>query len=160
MNLTRKIALPLLLTTFVLLALCAATSARAEEEKPVPVCTEPLSAGHPFSCKGYLRQVGRGLVNVACCWTEIPYEIKRRLDAKDNLEMLGVFTNTYNVVAGTAAGAFHTVTRCVGGIYEVTFAPFPPYDPLMCPAYPPYMFCGCNLPAKIEGAAQPVIVKQ
>lgn len=152
MNVTRKIALPLLLLMIGMMALGAGTPARAQDESKI--CKEPLSAGHPFSCKGFLRQTGRGFVNIAFCWMEVPYEIKRSLTEKDNLELLGVFTNTYNVVAGTVSGAVHTVVRCAGGIYEVTFAPFPPYEPLMCPAYPPYLYSPCcNLPVKIEGQA-------
>jgi hypothetical protein len=44
-----------------------------------------------------------------------------------------------DAVQSVLGGDGDTVERAVGGVVEVGLSPFPPYDPLMEPAFPPYL---------------------
>lgn len=97
------------------------------------------SAGAPFSFKSFGKQFTRGLMNVGFCWLEVPYQIKARLTDPDLNQPDAILTQVYNVICGTCEGTVETVERFTGGIVEVAFSPFPSYEPLMNPPYPPYL---------------------
>jgi putative exosortase-associated protein (TIGR04073 family) len=143
-----------LFTLWVLLALFGLGAAARAQDFSQPNCpprygwTEKAScwaqrsAGEPFSFRGFGTQLGRGLLNVGFFWLEVPYQIKTSMAESwcgdDNLDF-GVFTMPYSFVAGLAKGTVEGVVRGVNGVCEVVLSPIPPYTPLNCPAYPPFM---------------------
>ena len=79
--------------------------------------------------------MGRGLGNVGLCWLEVPYGIEQ-----------GIADNGDDLLSLTIAGAFGAVNGGIQGLnrmgcgfFEVVLSPFPPYEPLMRPALPPYL---------------------
>lgn len=93
-----------------------------------------------FSFTGSATQFGRGLVNVGFCWLEIPHEIKERLaEGRGDGRIFNPISATVRIALGTVKGSIKTVERAAGGVLEVALFPFPPYRPLMNPAWPPYL---------------------
>ena len=93
----------------------------------------------PPSVKGSASEFGRGVTNVALCWLELPYELENGIRDGSKPGIGGLFHTAWNIVGGTVKGTLGTAGRAVGGVLEVAFSPFPPYNPLMQPAFPPYL---------------------
>ena len=91
------------------------------------------------SLKGTGRELGRGVTNVAFCWLELPASVEHGIRRHNPDNPFGIISSTFGAVFGTIGGTIRTVRRGVGGVVEVALSPFPPYDPLMHPAYPPYL---------------------
>jgi len=100
-----------------------------------------------FSLAGTGSELGRGAANIAFCWLEIPHEIEANVRDERLGDPFGVVSAAFSAVIGAVNGAVWSVERAVGGAFEVVLSPFPPYGPLMEPAYPPYLN-----PAKTEDA--------
>jgi putative exosortase-associated protein (TIGR04073 family) len=92
-----------------------------------------------FSLKGTGHELGRGVTNIALCWLEVPHEIEARVRESDSGRPFGIVSNAFGAALGALNGAIWGVERAVGGAFEVVLSPFPPYDPIMKPAYPPYL---------------------
>jgi len=92
-----------------------------------------------FSPKGTVCEAGRGATNVAFCWLEVPAAVEGRIRRGGPGHPFGIISTTFDVVFGTICGTVRTVKRGVGGVVEVGLSPFPPYEPLMDPAFPPYL---------------------
>jgi len=97
------------------------------------------TAEEPFCLKGTGHELGRGVTNIAFCWLEIPHEIEARVREGDSGYPFGVVSNAFDATIGALNGTIWGVERAVGGAFEVLLSPFPPYDPIMEPAYPPYL---------------------
>lgn len=97
------------------------------------------TAEENFCLKGTGHELGRGVTNIAFCWLEIPHEIEARVREGDSGRPFGVVSNAFDAALGAINGAIWGVERAVGGAFEVLLSPFPPYDPIMEPAYPPYL---------------------
>jgi putative exosortase-associated protein (TIGR04073 family) len=104
-----------------------------------PAHVGPGSAGETFSFKAAGNELGRGTVNVAFCWFEIPHEIKARVSKPNSGRPFCAVSNTFKIAFGALNGTVWAVERAAGGAVEVALSPFPPYNPLMKPAYPPYL---------------------
>ena len=91
-----------------------------------------------FSAGGSAKEMGRGLANVVLSWLEIPKGIETKVRAKGPNP--SIFETVTGTVFGAGSGVVNGVERAVGGVYETAMSPFPPYEPLMSPAYPPYLF--------------------
>ena len=100
-------------------------------------CTE--HARESVSLKGTASELGRGVTNVAFCWLELPSAVEHGIRRHNPDNPFGIIGSTFGAVFGTIGGTIHTVKRGVGGAVEVALSPFPPYDPLMHPALPPYL---------------------
>jgi putative exosortase-associated protein (TIGR04073 family) len=101
-----------------------------------------LESGSPtemFSFKAAGSELGRGTVNIAFCWFEIPHEIKARVSKPNSGHPFCAVSNTFKIAFGALNGTIWAVERATGGAVEVALSLFPPYDPLMKPAYPPYL---------------------
>ena len=96
-------------------------------------------AHESVSLKGTGRELGRGVTNVAFCWLELPSAVEHGIRGHSHDGPFCIIGSTFGAVFGTIGGTVHTVKRGVGGVVEVALSPFPPYDPLMHPAYPPYL---------------------
>jgi putative exosortase-associated protein (TIGR04073 family) len=96
-------------------------------------------AQESVSLKGTGREFGRGVTNVAFCWLELPCSVEHGIRRHSRDGPFGIIGSTFGAVFGTVGGTIHTVKRGVGGAVEVALSPFPPYDPLMRPAFPPYL---------------------
>jgi len=92
-----------------------------------------------FSIKGTGCELGRGVTNIALCWLEIPYEIEGRIRENRQDAPFSVVANVFDAALGTINGAVWGVERALGGAFEIVLSPFPPYGPLMEPAFPPYL---------------------
>jgi hypothetical protein len=79
------------------------------------------------------------VTNVAFSWLEVPYEIETRVRNGHSGSPFDIVSHTFDVAFGAIGGTFSTAERAVGGAVEVGLSPFPPYDPLMSPALPPYL---------------------
>lgn len=111
--------------------LCGGAAARGESRP---------DESKTFSFTGSAVQFGRGLVNAGFCWLEIPHEIKNRLaEGRGDGRIFNPVSATVRIALGTVKGSVKTVERAVGGVLETAFSPFPPYRPLMDPAWPPYL---------------------
>ena len=99
----------------------------------------PETPEYGFSLKGTGRQVGRGLTNVALCWLEVPYHVEKQVGESPMGHPFDVIGSTLSGALGVVNGAIWGVGRGLGGVIEVVLSPFPPYEPLMKPAYPPYV---------------------
>lgn len=104
-----------------------------------------------ISFKKMGEDAGRGIVNVSFCWMEVPHKVKERVKKEP-------VHGPFNVVGGTLRGAFGALSgsiygarRGVGGVFEFALSPFPPYGPLMYPAYPPYLAGEKGEKEKISG---------
>ena len=96
--------------------------------------------GHQgLSPKGTACMAGRGVTNVAFCWLELPSAVEDRIRRGGPGHPFGIISTTFDVLFGTVCGTVRTVQRGVGGVVEVGLSPFPPYEPLMDPAFPPYL---------------------
>ena len=91
-----------------------------------------------FSLRGTANESGIGIINIAFCWLEIPCEIKGRLRDNKWNRIWCIIPNSFDILFGTTRGASRGIMRGLGGVCEVILSPFPPYCPLMTPAYPPY----------------------
>ena len=91
-----------------------------------------------FSLRGTANESGTGMVNIVFCWLEIPCEIKGRLRDNKWNRIWCIIPNSFDILFGTTRGASRGIMRGLGGVCEVILSPFPPYCPLMTPAYPPY----------------------
>jgi putative exosortase-associated protein (TIGR04073 family) len=91
------------------------------------------------SPRGTVHEAGRGVTNVAFCWLELPAAVEDRVRRGGPGHPFGIISTTFDVVFGTICGTVRTVQRGVGGVVEVGLSPFPPYEPLMDPAFPPYL---------------------
>jgi len=100
-------------------------------------CSEDDPQG--LSPKGTVYEAGRGVTNVAFCWLELPAAVEGRIRRGGPGHPFGIISTTFDVVFGTVCGTVRTVQRGVGGVVEVGLSPFPPYEPLMDPAFPPYL---------------------
>ena len=123
-------ALWFILGVFILVSLsgcfcCMKRKGAMEEEKP--------------SLKGTAREMGRGGVNMTLCWLELPHEIERSVRERDSIGPFGLVANAFRIAFGTVRGAVWSAERCAGGAVEIALSPFPPYEPIMDPAYPPYV---------------------
>ena len=96
----------------------------------------------PFSLKGTGGEFGRGLMNISFCWLEIPHEVEARIRDDDSGHPFSIISNTFSAILGIVSGTVWSVERAVGGTFEIIFSPFPPYSPIMNPAYPPYLNFG------------------
>lgn len=94
---------------------------------------------HKPSLGGSGREFGRGATNVAFCWLEIPSEVESEIRDSDVGSPFSIIGNTFDVAFGAIDGTLSAVGRGAGGVVEIGLSPFPPYDPLMDPALPPYM---------------------
>lgn len=92
-----------------------------------------------LSPKGTVCMAGRGVTNVAFCWLELPSAVEDRIRRGGPGHPFGIISTTFDVLFGTVCGTVRTVQRGVGGVVEVGLSPFPPYEPLMDPAFPPYL---------------------
>ncbi len=92
-----------------------------------------------FSPKGTACEAGRGVTNVAFCWLELPAAVEGKIRRGSPGHPFGIISTSFDVVFGTVCGTVRTVQRGVGGVFEVGLSPFPPYEPLMDPAFPPYL---------------------
>ena len=106
-------------------------SVSAEESKPAEnkdcVPTAPLNSEKMNYGKTPFNKLGRGAVNTATCWLEIPAEVCRV--SEKNGPLVG-----YTV--GTGLGVFTTLMRGLTGIFDVATFVIPPYGkPLMDPEY-------------------------
>lgn len=73
------------------------------------------------------NKFGRGLVNTATCWLEIPAEFFQVSQEKNPAA---------GVIIGFPKGLFMTALRCLTGLIDVVTFVIPPYDkPLMKPEY-------------------------
>jgi len=73
------------------------------------------------------NKLGRGLINTATCWTEIPGEMARISNETDPLvgSTIGLFQ-----------GTFLALVRGLTGLYDTLTFAVPPYDePVMEPEY-------------------------
>jgi len=77
--------------------------------------------------KSPANKLGRGLINTATCWAEIPGEIAKISKEKDPL---------VGTAVGIIQGTFLALVRGATGIFDVATCIFPPYDkPMMKPEY-------------------------
>ena len=97
------------------------------------------TAEEPFCLKGTGHELGRGVTNIALCWLEIPHEIEARVREGHSGSPFGVVSNAFDAALGAINGTMWGAERAVGGAFEVLLSPFPPYNPIMEPAYPPYL---------------------
>ena len=93
-----------------LAAACMALPALAEQRVAVATseAVRPEKLGEPTVSPA--EAIGRGFLNMCCCWIELPRNIVR-----DNIvvyPVAGVFT-------GTAKGAFLTIARALVGTVDV-----------------------------------------
>lgn len=94
-----------------------------------------------FSLSGTGHQLGRGVTNLALCWLEIPYQVEAHVGNDRIQRPFDVVGTILSGAVGAVEGTVWGVGRGLGGIVEVVLSPFPPYGPLMSPAYPPYIGC-------------------
>ena len=99
----------------------------------------PETPEERFSLKGTGRQLGRGLTNVGLCWLEVPYQVERQVGETPIDHPFDVIGCGLSGAVGVVNGAIWGVGRGLGGVIEVVLSPFPPYEPIMKPAYPPYI---------------------
>jgi putative exosortase-associated protein (TIGR04073 family) len=92
-----------------------------------------------FSFKGTGRELSRGVTNMAFCWLELPHEIECKIRDNNPDAPFGMISSSIAAALGAIKGTLWTVDRFVGGAVEIAFSPFPPYDPIMHPGYPPYL---------------------
>ena len=100
------------------------------------------TTGESFSLKGTGGESGRGIVNIAFCWFEIPHEVEARIRENDSGHPFSIVSNAFDAALGAANGAVWGAERAIGGACELALSAFPPYDPIMKPGYPPYLNSG------------------
>ncbi len=94
----------------------------------------------PLSVKGTGHEFFRGVTNIAFCWLEIPHEIEAGVrESTSTGSPFGIVSPAFAFVIGALNGTVWGVERAIGGAFEVVLSPFPPYGPIMRPAYPPYL---------------------
>ena len=108
----------------------------------------------PLSLKGTGRELGRGVTNIVFCWLEIPRDVEYRVRRKASGHPFGVVSGVFHGAVGTVIGSISALQRAVGGAFEVVLSPFPPYEPLMEPAYPPYLNFGQRAKGKPEAGKE------
>ncbi len=91
-------------------AVCVAVPTVAEQRVATATseAVRPEKLGEPAIAPG--DAIGRGFLNMCCCWIELPRNIVR-----DNIvvcPVAGVFT-------GTAKGAFFTIARALAGTADM-----------------------------------------
>ena len=73
------------------------------------------------------NKLGRGLINTATCWAEVPGEVARVSKEKDPL---------IGFTLGLAQGVMNTIIRGAVGIYDTLTCVIPPYNkPELQPEY-------------------------
>jgi putative exosortase-associated protein (TIGR04073 family) len=92
-----------------------------------------------FSLKGSAGEFSRGAVNVALCWLEIPHKVEAKIRKVEPKGPFGILSSGFAIIGGTIKGSLWGVKRLAGGSVEIAFSPFPPYEPMMHPGYPPYL---------------------
>jgi len=105
---------------------------------------QECSAKMSFSGKNMATSMGRGGANIALCWLEVPCTIKSKMQSRKTGEPFGIIPNTFAVTFGAVKGSIRTAKRLVGGTVEVALSPFPPYEPLLHPPFPPYIMPKTN----------------
>jgi len=95
--------------------------------------------GDRFSLTGTACEFGRGAANVGFCWLEIPREIEAAVRENRPGHPFSAIEALFDTAIGAVDGTVWAFERAVGGAFEMVLSPFPPYDPLMEPAYPPYL---------------------
>jgi putative exosortase-associated protein (TIGR04073 family) len=74
-----------------------------------------------------LNKLGRGLINTATCWSEVPAKTAEVSKEKDI---------TVGVTLGAAEGLVNGALRVVSGLYDTLTFMIPPYDkPYLKPEY-------------------------
>ena len=133
----KSISLAMVLSLLFLATGCivGAGSSRAREEE------------QRVSLKGSAGEFARGVANVGFCWLELPSEIEAHIRENSPGNPFGIISPVFAVTFGTISGTFRAVERAAGGVVEVALSPFPPYEPLMDPALPPYL-ASIKLPCK------------
>lgn len=93
------------LTIIALIALGTCTALQAERKVVVTQTTTryEYATSNPFGC------FGRGIFNVATCWTELP-----RCMLYDNAQV-----PVFGLIYGTVEGAGFTVWRALAGVYDI-----------------------------------------
>lgn len=91
------------------------------------------------SFMGTGREFTRGIANMAFCWLELPHEIEGKIRDNNPDAPFGMITSSIAATLGAIKGTFWTTDRFVGGAVEIALSPFPPYEPIMHPGYPPYL---------------------
>lgn len=104
----------------------------------------------PFSLKGAGVQLGRGTVNMGMCWLEIPYNMEKEVRKADDNALSFALAGA----SGAVFGVVQSANRIVGGAFEILFSPFPPYGPIMCPGWPPYLGPKASEPSGDEGKSR------
>ncbi|MDD5431880.1 MAG: exosortase system-associated protein, TIGR04073 family [Candidatus Omnitrophica bacterium] len=73
------------------------------------------------------NKLGRGVINTATCWAEVPAEVMKMSKEKDPV---------VGCTLGLAVGIFNGLVRGVTGLYDAVTFVAPPYDkPIMKPEY-------------------------
>jgi len=121
------IVVGVLVSVPVLLTGCASSKSRSHHAK------------EPLSLRGTGRECGRGVVNVAFCWLEIPDDIEHQVRSNYDPSLGGVVGTSVDIVEGAVSGTFGTVERAMTGVFEIVLCPFPPYGPMAKPGLPPYL---------------------
>jgi putative exosortase-associated protein (TIGR04073 family) len=103
-----------------------------------------------FSLKGTGCELGRGAANIAFCWLEVPHEIEARVREDRSGRPFSVISGVFSALLGTIDGTIWAAERAIGGAFEIVLSPFPPYEPIMEPAYPPYLNFGKKKGAEKE----------
>lgn len=106
------------------------------------------TAETPFSAKNMAISMGRGGTNIAFGWLEVPCTIKSRIKSGKSEGPFGIISNTFAATFGAVKGAIWASKRLVGGAVEMVLSPFPPYEPLLHPPYPPCLEPKTNEPEK------------
>lgn len=120
----KKICLSLVV--FVLLAGFAFAQQDSGEDKEAPSATL-VDTADPHYNKTPINKLGRGAINIATCWEEIPADVFRVSKEKNDFA---------GYTLGLAEGATTAVIRALTGVFDVVTFILPPYDkPLMQPEY-------------------------
>jgi hypothetical protein len=81
----------------------------------------------------------RGVTNVGFCWFEVIEGAQQSLVAHKGWGLCGILDKSIHLPFAVAGGALHGAERAVSGVVETAFSPFPPYGPMIDPAWPPYL---------------------
>jgi putative exosortase-associated protein (TIGR04073 family) len=117
----------LLIPCILIAILLLFTDIYAEGEPDSGNYDQAMESGEIQYTDSPVNKLGRGVVNTATCWAEIPAEIFAV--SKDSDPVLGC-------TLGLAQGIFAGLLRGLTGIYDTLTFFAPPYDkPLMEPEY-------------------------
>ena len=107
-----------------------------------PAKSEKSTSTQCLSLKGAGTEFGRGFSNVSLCWLEVPHEIEARIREGKTGHPFGIIRNSFKVAIATLHGSIWAAQRASGGAVEIALSPFPPHEPIMEPAFPPYLNFG------------------